>query len=42
MTVLFAKMFILHIYMHFLNLEISFPFCSLKFTYLKYTVRGDQ
>ena len=26
--------------MHFLNLKISFPFCSLKFTYLRYTVGG--
>ena len=27
-------------YTHFLNLKNSFPFCSLKFTYLRYTVRG--
>ena len=29
-----------YMYMHFLNLKISFPFCSLKFTYLRYTVGG--
>ena len=31
-----------YMYMHFLNLKISFPFCSLKFTHVRYTVRGDQ
>ena len=31
-----------YMFMHFLNLKISFPFCSLKFTYLRYTVSGSQ
>ena len=31
-----------YLIMHCLNLQISFPFCSLKFTFLRYTVRGDQ
>ena len=31
---------LIYMYTHFLNLKISFPLCSLKFTYLRYTVSG--